>query len=249
MSYFTVSDDDVLNTTNNENTFPELKRAFKENFELKVQEGSVLKYLHFRIFQSPLGFRIDQTDRIMQLVNEWFPTRKCINIDTPFRTDSSYEKGLLAALPLTGHALQKEEMEYHGKFGETFGRIQHIALMSRIDLCYAICSLATQTVSPTLPSFQGIKRCVQYLSRRPHKHILYPSNYYDVSNGIILTWSGNQVEDHTTKNYLEFHQDADHARILNRRRSGSGIIHTLIGVSVCWKVHIQPAIAYESTDG
>ena len=43
VSYLTVSTDDVLNTTNNENTFPELKRVFKEHFEMKVQEGSVLK--------------------------------------------------------------------------------------------------------------------------------------------------------------------------------------------------------------
>ena len=52
----------------------------------------------------------------MELVNEWFPTGKFRNVDTPFRTDSSYEKELLAALPLTGHALHKAEMEYHGKF-------------------------------------------------------------------------------------------------------------------------------------
>ena len=77
----------------------------------------------------------------MELVNEWFPTGKFRNVDTPFRIDSSYEKELLAALLLTGHALQKGEMEYHGKFGHTIGRIQHIALMSRIDLCYATCRL------------------------------------------------------------------------------------------------------------
>ena len=39
----------------------------------------------------------------------------------------------MAALPLTGDALHKTEMEYHGKLGHTLGRIQHIALMSRID--------------------------------------------------------------------------------------------------------------------
>ena len=72
---------------------------------MKVQEGSVLKYLNFRICHSPLGFSIDQTDHIMKLVNEWFPTGKFRNVDTPFRTDSSYEKELLAALPLTGNAL------------------------------------------------------------------------------------------------------------------------------------------------
>ena len=89
----------------------------------------------------------------MELVNEWFPNGKFRNVDTPFQTDSSYEKELLAALPLTLHALQKADMEYHGKFGHTLGRIQHIALMSRIDLCNATCLLAIQTVATTLPGF------------------------------------------------------------------------------------------------
>ena len=103
----------------------------------------------------------------------------------------------MADLPLTGHALQKVEIEYHGKYGYTLVRIQHIALMSRSDLCYETCRLATPTVAPTLPGFQGIKRCVQYLDIHPHKPIFYPSNYYDGSNVIRLTWSGNQVEYHT----------------------------------------------------
>ena len=68
-------------------------------------------------------------------------------------------------------------MEYHGKFGHTLGRIQHISIMSRIDICYATCCLSTQTVAPTLPCLQGIKICVQYLSSHPHKTIFYPSNF------------------------------------------------------------------------
>ena len=99
----------------------------------------------------------------------------------------------------------------------------------------------------TLPGFQGIKRCVKYLAIHPHKPILYPSYSYDGSNVIRLTWSGNQVEYHTTQKKLECHHDADHARIINRRRSVSGIIYTLLGVAVCWKVQIQPAIASGST--
>ena len=41
----------------------------------------------------------------------------------------------------------------------------------------------------------------------------------------------------------------DHARIINRRRSVSGIIHNLLGVAVYWKVQIQPDISSEFTDG
>ena len=102
---------------------------------------------------------------------------------------------------------------------------------------------------PTLPVFQGIKRCVQYLAIHPHKPTFYPYSYYDESNFISLTWSVNQVEYHTTHHCLECHQYADHAIIINRRQSVSGIIHTMFGVAVFWKVQIQPAVASESTDG
>ena len=123
-------------------------------------------------------------------------------------------------------------MEYPGKFGHTIGRIQHISLMSIIDICYATCFIENQTVASNIPCFQGIERCVQYLDSHPHKPIFSPSNSYDGSNIIRLMWSGNQVEDYTTHNCLEFHQYADHAIILNIRRSVSGILHTLIGVAI-----------------
>ena len=92
VSYLTVSTDYVLNTTNNETSFPELTRVFKERFEMKVQEESVLKYFNFRIFQSPLGFNVDHTYHIMELLNDWSTTVKFRKVDTPFSTDSAYEK-------------------------------------------------------------------------------------------------------------------------------------------------------------
>ena len=140
-------------------------------------------------------------------------------------------------------------MEYHGKFGHTIGQIQHIPLTSRIEICYTSCCMETQTVAPTLTGFLGIKICIWYLGSHPHKPILYPSNYYDGSNFIILKWSGNTVEAYTTQNFLKFHQDEYHAIILNRRRSVSGNIHNILGVSIYWKVQIKPYVASESTDG
>ena len=90
VSYLTFYTDNVLNTTNNETAFPGLTKKFEEHFEMKVQEGSVLQCLHFRNFQSPLCFSVDQTDHIMDLVNEWFPTREFIKADTHFSTNSAY---------------------------------------------------------------------------------------------------------------------------------------------------------------
>ena len=140
-------------------------------------------------------------------------------------------------------------MDYHGKFGHAIGRIQHISLIIRVVICYATCRLETQTVAPTIPCFQVIKGCVQYLASHPHKPIFYPYISYYGSKIIILTWSGNQVKYYTTQNCLELHQDADHAIILNKRWSVSGILHTLLGVSVCWKVNIHPDIVSDPTDG
>ena len=65
---------------------------------MKIQEGSVLKYLNFRIFQSPIGFNVDQNGHIMEVVNEWFQSRKFRIVDTPLRKDSAYEKELIPAL-------------------------------------------------------------------------------------------------------------------------------------------------------
>ena len=59
---------------------------------MKSQEGYFLKYLDLLIFQYPLGFSVDQNDHIVELVNEWFQTGKCIKVDTPFSKDSTYEK-------------------------------------------------------------------------------------------------------------------------------------------------------------
>ena len=103
----------------------------------------------------------------------------------------------MAALPLTGDTPYKEEMKYHGKFGHTPGRIQHIDIMNIIDICYATCCLSTQTVAPTLPGYEGINRCVKYLAIHQHKLIFYPSKSYGGSIFTKLTWSGNQVEYYT----------------------------------------------------
>ena len=91
--------------------------------------------------------------------------------------------------------------------------------MIRIDICCATYCLATQTVAPTIPGFQGIKSCVYYLDIHPHKPIFYPYTSYDGPNVLRLTWSRGQVEYCTTQIFLECHQDAYHDRTLNRRRS------------------------------
>ena len=125
-------------------------------------------------------------------------------------------------------------MEYHKNFGHTLGLIHTIALISTLLIFYTACPLVTQTVAPTLTSFQGIKQFIQYIVGHPHNPIIFcPSTSYYGSNVIRLTCRGDQVEEYTTQNCIECHHDADHGRIINRRRSVSGIIHSFIGITFC----------------
>ena len=62
--YLMVSTDDVINATNNETAFHELRRFFEKYFDIEIQEGSVSKYSDVRIFYYPLGFSIDQSDQL-----------------------------------------------------------------------------------------------------------------------------------------------------------------------------------------
>ena len=57
----------------------------------------------------------------MEMANEWSPTGKYRKADTPFCTESTYEKELMAAVKLSGNALNKSYLEYHCKFGHTLG--------------------------------------------------------------------------------------------------------------------------------
>ena len=50
VSCIPVSSYDVINTTNNNTAFPELRELFEGLFEIKLQEEYVLKYLNFSDF-------------------------------------------------------------------------------------------------------------------------------------------------------------------------------------------------------
>ena len=100
---------DVLNTNNNDEIFWELKRVFRETFEINTQEVFIGKYLNFRIVKLHLGFIINQTGHIMELVYEWFTDGNFQKFDAPLQTEYSYEKELMNYVPLVGDSLRKYE--------------------------------------------------------------------------------------------------------------------------------------------
>ena len=76
-------------------------------FRLNSNKDISLSTLIFSVFQYPLGFSVYETDQIMKLINEWFPTGKFIKVDTNFRIESTYKKDIMYVLPLTVNVLCK----------------------------------------------------------------------------------------------------------------------------------------------
>ena len=120
--------------------------VFLETFEIKKQEGSVLKYINFRILLSHLVFSIHRSDNIIELVYEWFPDGNFWKFHTPFHTNSKYDKDIMYGIPLMVNSLQKYELDYNRTFGHNIGQIQNIGIMIRIYICHMVCWLVTNTV-------------------------------------------------------------------------------------------------------
>ena len=141
VSCLTVSTDDEINITNNDSSFGEIKKYFEEAFDIKIQVGYVIEYINLCIDQYPLGFNIYQTDHIMNLFNKWFLYGKFLIL--------IHQIDLVAAVPLTETALNHSESKYIRKFLHTLVRLQHIAIMTIIYICFTSCSIITQTDVPT----------------------------------------------------------------------------------------------------
>ena len=91
-----TSTDDFLCSSTSESLFANLVKHLEQYVPVTVQDGHILKYLNLRIIQTDQGVSFDQTHHIKtNIVDEWFPASKIERIksaDTPYRTDSEYER-------------------------------------------------------------------------------------------------------------------------------------------------------------
>ena len=87
----TTPTDDFLCAVSSKEFFHGFKRFVEKVVPVTIQEGPLLKYLNIGIIQTEEGISIDQSKHIY---DERFKTA-----DTPFRTDSAYEKSLRRNTP------------------------------------------------------------------------------------------------------------------------------------------------------
>ena len=173
-----TSTDDFLCSSTSESLFANLVKHLEQYVPVTVQDGHILKYLNLRIIQTDQGISFDQTHHIKtNIVDEWFPASKTERIksaDTPYRTDSEYERQLQEQLPATGTVLADLEKEYGGRYNAIIGKFLHAEQVSRFDIGFAVTRLAQKNVAPNAAAFQGLSRTARYLATHLHSPIFYP---------------------------------------------------------------------------
>ena len=248
-----TSTDDFLISSSSDSLFARLCEHIRRFVPITIQDGSVIKYLNVRIIQTELGISIDQTHHIRtSILDNWFKptkTERLKSADTPYRTDSQYEKDLQEQLPATGTQLAKLEKDHGGKFNALIGQFLHIEQVTRFELGFPVTRLAQYNAAPNAASFAGLKRIARFLATHPHTPIFYPSTVkLTMHQTIRFEVEPGKFIEQLISNIREMYVDADHARDIKTRKSVSCVLSAVCGVLIHWHMGKQSCVAAHSTD-
>ena len=247
-----TSTDDFLISSSSISLFKRLCTHIEEYVPITIQEGPVIKYLNIRIIQTELGISIDQTHHIQtSVLDTWFPatkTERLKSADTPYRTDSQYERDLQEQLPATGTQLAKLEKEHGGKFNALIGQFLHIEQVTRFEIGFAVTRLAQFNAAPNAASFAGLKRIARFLATHPHAPIFYPVLKLTMHQTIRFEIEPGKYIEQLISNLREMYVDADHARDLKTRKSITRVLSAVCGVLIHWHMGKQTCVTAHSTD-
>ena len=95
---------------------------------------------------------------------------------SPFPTDSSFEKKLFMATPLIVAELKQIEKSHGVSLNHWVGGIIHITVQTLYDLQYFKMLISGYMNAPTEPVFLNLKHVIQYLMHHTHEPIIYSGN-------------------------------------------------------------------------
>ena len=190
----------------------------------------------------------------MKMCHSYFKGRTPTKCDIPFRTDSQVEDDYASASQCSPSDLLKLERQHGAPFRSLHGEVQHVATQSRPDIAYAAHRNGMFQSFQCALAFQEMDRIYRCLHHHPLKPLVFPKQPMP-SNGNPLTaprilraiWSKNDVDEYEFSSGLEAWPDAGHAREKALRCSHGGVIHTILGTSIAWKV-FKLAVPLHSTD-
>ena len=245
-----VQTDDLLLATNSAALKDEVLNTLLSAFKVTTQEGSLVKYLNFRIIQSIHGISIDQTDHILDFVNTYIPVdTKLDPVNTPLRSDRQFQNEVSASLPASPSELKQLEKEFGFKFSSLYGALLHISSSSRPDLSNAMNRLGIFQSGPSRLGFQSLFRCVQYLRTHPNVPLMYSRKPFTTETTFASHFSkSTPITALRVPHCLCGHVDSSFAPYKEHRHSITGCIETLGCTAISWKTTKQISYSTSATE-
>jgi hypothetical protein len=98
---------------------------------------------------------------------------KLLPITSPIPTDSSFENALYGLHMLSGAKWNLLWKQYGGSLFHWNGALLHVAIITRVDLGYAIMPLSGYLAAPNAMRFQALDHTIRYLYFYRHLSIMY----------------------------------------------------------------------------
>ena len=189
---------------------------------------------------------MDQTKHILNTVEQFFPRmQKWTKINTPMRTDKEYEKEYSECIPATKAELALLEVEFGGSYLTLYGKLLHIATISRPQIANALSRLGKFQSCPNRFAFVALHRIFQYLASNPNIPLIYLKKPLTTSSPVSAFLHSRKLDiPHCLNSFV----DSNFATDLSDRRSVSSDVILLGSVAVSWKVHKDMCIATSTTD-
>jgi len=220
MIYLLLYVDDMLIAANNITEINALKKLLSKEFDMK-DLGAAKKILGMEISREDGVVHLSQK-RYIERVLERFNMHTCKPVSTPLAPHFKLSE---LQMPQS-----EDEVEHMSKipYASAVGSIMYAMVCTRPDIAQSVSVVSRYMSSPGKRHWEAVKWILRYLKG---------------ASGVGLTFrkSGGGIS-------ILGYVDSDYAGDLDRRRSTTGYIFTLVGSAVSWKSTLQSIVALSTTE-
>ena len=223
-----IQTDDLLISTNDDNLKDLVISTLQQAFQVTSQGGTLLKFLNFRIIQSPHGISADQTAHIDEVLGKYFSNGTHVpKTDTPLRSDRKFREEIYNSTPATPAELKVLEKKFGFKYGTVYGELIHISTWSRPDLANVMNRLVFQA-GPCRLVFESVMRVLKYLKTHPNCPLMYSRDPFSSTSTFESHFHKTKLNDElSVPHCLCGHVDSSFAANKDDRHSISGCVETI----------------------
>nr|XP_009787759.1 PREDICTED: uncharacterized protein LOC104235647 [Nicotiana sylvestris] len=220
MIYLLLYVDDMLIAANNITEINALKKLLSKEFDMK-DLGAAKKILGMEISREDDVVHLSQK-RYIERVLERFNMQTCKPVSTPLAPHFKLSESQMPQ--------SEDEVEHMSKipYASAVGSIMYAMVCTRPDIAQSVSVVSRYMSNPGKRHWEAVKWILRYLKG---------------ASGVGLTFrkSGTGIS-------ILGYVDSDYAGDLDRRRSTTGYIFTLVGSAVSWKSTLQSIVALSTTE-